>query len=128
MATASALQRLIPKARADESVLAVLLYGSAGRGEAVPASDVDVCLVLWPYGGEPATSKGLEYLPEFDLDLHVFQGLPLPIRRRVLKEGRVLLSKDDDALNGLAVRAVQAFEDFEHLHYAYPEAVLDAGP
>src|SRR3990172_12745215 len=46
------LKRLAVHAREDPDVLAVLLFGSAGRGEVPPASDVDVCLVLQPQAGE----------------------------------------------------------------------------
>ena len=127
MTKGSVLERLIARAQADEDVLAVMLFGSAARGEATPASDVDLCLVLQPPAAERKAEKRLEYLGEFDLDVQVFQALPLPIRRRVLKEGRVLLSKDEDALYDLALRTAKEFDDFRHIYEAYLEAVLDAG-
>ena len=127
MTKESVLERLIARAQADEAVLAVMLFGSEARGEATAASDVDVCLVLQPRAAEQRAEKRLEYLGEFDLDLHVFQALPLPIRRRVLKEGRILLSKDEDALYDLALRTAKEFDDFRHIYQAYLEAVLDAG-
>jgi len=123
----SVLERLIARAQADEDVLAVMLYGSEARGEATAASDVDVCLVLQPRAAEQRAEKRLEYLGEFDLDLHVFQALPLPIRRRVLKEGRILLSKDEDALYDLALRTAKEFDDFRHIYEAYLEAIADGG-
>lgn len=52
MAADGALERLLDRAREDPAVLAVILFGSAARGEAAPASDVDVCLVLAP-GADP---------------------------------------------------------------------------
>lgn len=128
MTKGSVLERLIAKARADEAVLAVMLFGSAARGEATPASDVDICLVLQPRAAEQGAEKRLEYLGQFDLDVQVFQTLPLPIRRRVLKESRILLSKDEDALYDLALRSAKAFDDFRHIYQAYLEAVLDGGP
>ena len=127
MTKGSVLERLIARAQADEAVLAVMLFGSEARGEATAASDVDVCLVLQPRAAEQRAEKRLEYLGEFDLDIHVFQALPLPIRRRVLKEGRVLLSKDEDGLYALALRTAKEFDDFRHIYEAYLEAVLDAG-
>ena len=85
--TASALARLATRAEQDSDVLAVLLFGSRARGEASPESDIDVCLVL---SGEPGSDleraqKRLDYLAETDLDVAVFQSLPLHIRSRVLK-------------------------------------------
>lgn len=118
------LTPLLRRAQEDTSVLAVLLFGSAARGESGPASDIDICLVLRP--GVDMSKKRLEYLTHFDLDIQIFQQLPLYVRRRVLKEGRVLLSKDDDALYELALRTARAFEDFKHLYREYLEAVLHA--
>jgi len=123
----SVLERLIARAQADEAVLAVMLFGSEARGEATSASDVDICLVLQPRAAERKAEKRLEYLGEFDLDLHVFQALPLPIRRRVLKEGRILLTKDEDALYDLALRTAKAFDDFRHIYEAYLEAIANGG-
>ena len=105
----------------------MLVFGSVARGEQGPASDVDVCIILRPEVSEELTEKQLEYFAQSDLDVHIFQQLPLPIRRRVFKEGRVLLSKDDDALYGLAYRTAQAFEDFKPIYEGYLDAILDAG-
>ena len=109
-------------------MLAVLLFGSVGRGDVTPASDVDVCLVLQPRAVERMSAKRLEYLAEFELDIQVFQQLPLYLRQRVLHEGQVLLCKDEAALYELAYRTVQAFSDFRHIYYDYLEAVLHARP
>lgn len=129
---ATEIERLLIKARQDTDVLAVLLFGSAARRqEKTPLSDVDICLVLVqqtkPYERTPLSRKRLEYLMHFDLDVHVFQQLPLYIRRRVLKEGRVLFVRDEDLLYELAFRTAQAFEDFKHIYYGYLEQVARAG-
>jgi predicted nucleotidyltransferase len=123
------LERLLLKARQDGDVLAVLLFGSRARGEAVPLSDVDVCLVLRVQRLEPLafSQKKLEYLKLGGLDVHVFQQLPLYIRCRVLKEGAVLYVRDEEALYELAFRTAQAFEDFKHHYHAYLEEVARAG-
>ncbi len=123
-----AFERLLEQAQSDSTVLAVLLFGSAARGEQRPQSDLDICLVLYPQACADPSRKRLEYLAQFDCDLQVFQRLPLYIRRRVLAEGCVLLCKDDDLLYEIAFRTAQAFEDFRHLYHHYLEAVLDARP
>lgn len=125
MGADGALERLLERARGDPAVLAVLLFGSAARGEATADSDVDVCLVLAP-GADPTRAR-LDYLSRFDLDVHAFQSLPLYIRTRVLRERRVLLVKDEDALYELAVLTAKAFADFEPRYRLYLEEVL-AGP
>jgi len=125
------LERLLRRAHEDAAVLAVLLFGSAARGELSSHSDIDVCLVLEPqpksYARTSLSRKRLEYLQHFDLDVHVFQQLPLYIRRRVLKEGQVLFVRDEDLLYDVAFRTAQAFEDFKHIYYEYLERVAYAG-
>jgi len=118
------IRRLIGKAEADPDVLALLLFGSRARGDASSGSDVDVCIVLEP--GRPSGDGGrkrLDYLAEADVDLVVFQQLPLAIRSRVLREGRVLFVRDEDRLYETAVRAARAFEGFRHHHRGYLDAV-----
>src|SRR3970040_314620 len=92
------LKRLAIRAGEDPDVLAVLLFGSMGRSDVAPASYVDSCLVLQPQAGERPSAKRLEYLAEFELDIQVFQQLPLYLRQRVLHEAQVLLCKDEAAL------------------------------
>jgi uncharacterized protein len=120
--------RLLRQAAHDADIMAVMLYGSAARGDASAASDVDVCLLLTPERRTAAqmSAKRLEYLAEVDLDVQVFQQLPLYIRQRVLKGGRLLLVRDEDRLYELAFRTVQAFEDFRSRYHAYLNEVAHA--
>jgi predicted nucleotidyltransferase len=120
-----ALARLVARAERDPDVLAVMLFGSRARGDASPRSDFDVCLVLRPEPGlrRVGAEKRLEYLAEADVDLGVFQELPLAIRSRVLKEGEVLFVRDEDALYDVAIGTVKAWEDFRHIHRQYLDQV-----
>jgi uncharacterized protein len=80
-------------------------------------------------GRAPSLSrKRLEYLAQVDLDVQIFQALPLYIRSRVLKEGRVLFVRNEDLLYEIAFCSAQAFEDFKHIYYCYLEQVAHAGP
>lgn len=118
------LARLVARAVGDPDVLAVMLFGSHARGDATTVSDVDVCLVApTAPSNEEATRIRLDYLSAFDLDIAVFQQVPLYVRARILKEGRVLFARDDDALYALAIRTVRAWEDFRHIHRLYLEEV-----
>jgi hypothetical protein len=116
-----AVARLIARANADPDILAVLLFGSRARGEATPRSDFDVCLVLASDAASKrqATEKRIEYLETTDLDVVVFQALPLHIRSRVLREGTVLYVRDEDALYESAARTARAFEYFRPIYRQY---------
>lgn len=125
------IEKVIEKIKADEAVLAVILFGSRARGEELPGSDIDLCLVLAPTRDtrtDQMTAR-MAYLPDGSgrLDLRIFQQLPLYIRRRVLKEGTVLLCKDLDALYAIAYRTAQAFEDFKPIYRHYLDQVAHAG-
>jgi hypothetical protein len=124
-----AVDRVIEKASADSDVLAVLLFGSRARGDSVPGSDADICLVLTNAGKErlEISQKKLEYLGLGDLDVQVFQQLPLYVRRRVLAEGRILHVKDIDGLYDLAFRTIREFEDFRHEYAEYLRVIARAG-
>lgn len=121
---------VLAKARKDGDVVAVFLFGSRARGESVPGSDTDVCLVLRPGNYDPMVlqQKRLSYLKEGNADVHIFSQLPLYIRRRVLKEGKILQCQDDDLLYEIAFRTAQAFEDFRHIYNGYLKELAHVGP
>ena len=125
------IEKLLKKCQNDNEVLAVILFGSLARGEQKPNSDIDICLVLMPQKKpyEPIflSHKRMEYLGQFDLDLHIFQQLPIYIRQRVIKEGKVLLVKDEDMLYEVAFRMIQEFEDFKHIYNDYLAEVAKGG-
>jgi uncharacterized protein len=118
------VELLLKEAQQDSDVLAVMLFGSVARGESRAQSDVDIGLVLYPkrWQLEELARKRWEYL-RFDLDIKIFQQLPLYVRRRVLREGVVLLVKDEDQLYELAFRTAKEFEDFKHIYRDYLEAI-----
>jgi predicted nucleotidyltransferase len=125
------VNKLVAQASQDTDVLAVILFGSVARGEQTAHSDVDICLVLTPErvrDKSVLSRKRLEYLAQFDLDVQIFQALPLYIRHRVLKEGQVLFVRDEDLLYEVAFRTAQAFEDFKPIYYRYLEQVAHVGP
>ncbi len=123
------LEALVQRAQNDLDVLAVILFGSTARNERHQDSDLDICLVLQAGGTSPSTmtEKRIAYMADFTLDIQVFQTLPLYIRQRVLKEGRVLFCRDEDALYTLALRTVKDFADFERMYRRYLEEVARVG-
>ena len=118
------VKRLVERAARDREVLAVILFGSRARGDALPDSDIDVALMLTAeLSRDDAVRKRREYLSESGVDLSVFQQLPLHIRSRVLKEGVVLFTRDEDALYALAARTARAYEHFRRFQRLYLDEV-----
>jgi hypothetical protein len=123
----SEIEKLLTRVHQDAEILAVLNFGSTSRQEQTPLSDTDICLILVPCSKlsdpQSLTIKRLEYLKDLSLDVQIFQQLPLYIRKRVLKEGKILFVRDESQLYELALRTVRSFEDFRHIYYDYLKEV-----
>ncbi len=109
----------------DPSILAVILFGSRARGDFRKDSDTDLCLVLMPrsYTSRELSSYKLRYRSKIDAALHIFQQMPIYIQQRVLKDGKVLWCRDEDALYEIAFRVIREFADYEHIYREYLEEV-----
>ena len=93
-----------------EKIRFIILYGSAVQGGRKDDSDIDICVY---YDGDDASEFRLKVLSDlFDdiYDIKIFQQLPLPLRKEVLK-GRVLYDK--------AYETVKEFESFKPRYYDY---------
>ncbi len=80
-----------------KEILAVLLYGSAVRGEETPRSDIDICLVA------PSAEKRAELLKEVyrnldvvskKYDVRIFEELPLYIQIQIIQNHEVVYAKE----------------------------------
>jgi hypothetical protein len=123
----SGLNRLLQKATADTDVLALILFGSAARNESNSLSDVDVCVLLNKnYDALAMSHKRLEYLSISDFDISIFQQLPLYLKHRVTKEGKVLFCRDEDRLYKLVFKTIKEFEDFKPIYNEYLKTIVHA--
>jgi len=121
------LEKLKEKIEKDSDALAVVLFGSYVRNERF--SDVDVCIALKPrkFTRLYLSKKRLRYSIAFpNLDVQIFQQLPLPLKMRILKEGKVMFCKDEDLLYDLAFSTIREFELFKPIYLSYLESVLHA--
>ena len=122
-----ALRRISEKAKHDKDVLAVMLFGSYARNEKY--SDIDVCIVLNPAKLESLflSKKRLEYLTAFpNIDIQIFQQLPLYVKMRVLRDGKTIFCRNEDLLYDLSFSTVRQFEYFKPRYLSYLEGVLHA--
>lgn len=109
------------KIKKDRDILALILFGSYARGEV--AGDVDLCMVMFPDKVSEGFDKRIKYSQREGLDVQVFQDLPLYIRKRVLREGKVLHFKDEDLLYDIAIKTAKEFELFRPRYELYLEGV-----
>ena len=119
------LNGIIRDIKKDKQILAVFLFGSTAREENHKKSDIDVCLVLKAgrYTIKELSRKKLEYLKSYDFDIQVFQQLPIYIKKRIIKEGKVLFCRDEAALYEIAFSVIREFADFEYIYRDYLKEV-----
>ena len=116
------LEKIKKLANQDEDILCVFLFGSYAQRKPNASSDIDICLVLNfdNYSSLKLSKKKLEYLKRFTgVDIQIFQQLPLYIKVRILKEGRIILCKDEDKIYNLAFSVITEYSDFEHIFREY---------
>jgi len=112
------------KMKADPDVIAVLLFGSYITGKKY--RDIDVCLVLnKKHSNLKMSKKRLEYAITLSdkFDVHIFQQLPLYIRKRILEKNKILYYKDEDLFYDIAINTLKEFEFYKKIYYNYLDNV-----
>jgi hypothetical protein len=93
-----------------EEVVALVLFGSAARGQMRSTSDIDLCIVTQK--NMPASDRWelLSYGSR-GIDVSLFWDLPITIRFRIIREGNVLFCRDDLALHRIKADTVREYLD-----------------
>jgi hypothetical protein len=107
-----AITQVVEELRAHDAVLGLILFGSVARGCARPFSDVDLCIVTKKNTPDTVRMDLLSYGSK-KIDVSIFSDLPVQIRFRVIKEGKILFCKDSLALHRIKVATVREYLDFE---------------
>jgi len=117
------INEIIEKLKKNKRVIAVALFGSslAGKGR-----DIDVCIFLDKvYPNLEMSRERLELMKNSgkDVDIQIFQQLPVYIRVRVLKEGKILFCRNEDLLYEIAFSTVKEFSFFKKSYEMYLKEV-----
>lgn len=92
------------------TVIALILFGSAARGQQRPFSDIDLCIVT--PGAIPEKERlDLKSYGSQKIEIHLLDELPLAIRFRVVSEGKLVFCKDDLALHRVVADTVRQYLD-----------------
>jgi len=123
------INKLTKMVQQDNRLLALFLFGSRAREDDYKGSDMDICLIMKPdsYTSIKLSQKRLEYATLFDMDIQVFQQLPIYIKMRIIKEGRLLYCRNEDELYQIIFCMIREFGDFEHIYRDYLKEVAHAG-
>lgn len=118
------IEGLLERARVDDEVYAVVLFGSYARGESY--RDVDIALLVEE--AVDSFEKRLEYQPVDErFDVQVFNSLPIYIRKEIVEEGKILYCGDRGRLYDVYLRTIQEFDAFKPIYDDYLRAVLHDG-
>ena len=114
---------VIKQAKTDGKITAVALFGSSLKGK---GRDIDICIFMdKKYSNLEMSKKQLDFMKnaKSNFDIQIFQQLPIYIRMRILKEGRILLDKNPEFLYNLAFDTIKEFEFFRKSYEIYLEEV-----
>lgn len=111
------MQQIAPLIRElflKEEVIALVLFGSVARGQARSISDIDLCII---------TARDLPQSDRWDLlsygsqkiDVNLFWDLPVIIRFRIIREGRVMFCKDALLFHRIKAETVREYIDIAPL-------------
>lgn len=116
------IKKIVDKIKRNKEVMAIMLFGSYARKRITPLSDIDLCIMLdKKYKINDMVKKRLNYLtyaPD-KFDIQVFQLLPLYVRIKVLKEGKILYSKDTRKIYDFAYQTIKEYERFKPRYEDY---------
>lgn len=121
------IKKIIEKAKKDKQVIAVALFGSSLKKK---GRDIDICIFLdKKYSNLEMSKKQIEFFGEVSdkFDVQIFQKLPIYIRIRVLKEGKILFCRNQDKLYEIAFDTIKEFGSFKKVYDLYLSEVKN-GP
>ncbi len=108
--TATGIGPVIGELRNRENIMAVIQFGSVARGNAGTLSDIDLCIVTPREISESEKHDLLSYGSR-KIDVSLFYDLPLPIRFRVIREGKVLFCRNSLTLHRIVAKTVRQYLD-----------------
>lgn len=112
-------------------VLLAYLFGSTARGDSRPDSDVDIALLvdraaLGPEAGTHRASLLTELtrcLGRNDVDIVLLNDAPAILCHRVLRDGQLILSRDDSTRVSFTEQAMRRYYDTAYLRRLTADAV-----
>ncbi len=120
------IRKIIQKVKMNKDVIAVGIFGSYARGEKY--NDIDICIFLkiQKYEQLQLSRLRLSFMHSSEkYDVQVFQQLPMYIKKRILKEAKIIYCKDEDALYDLYFLTLKQFNDYKYHYEQYLESVLN---
>lgn len=117
------INKIIERVKKDKKIIAVALYGSSLKGK---GRDIDICLFLdKKYSNLEISRIRLDFLKivNNEIDIQIFQQLPVYIRIRIISEGKILFCGNSDLLYKIAFETIREFGFYKKIYDTYLEKV-----
>ncbi|MBW6470107.1 MAG: nucleotidyltransferase domain-containing protein [Methanosarcinaceae archaeon] len=116
----------IPLLRNFKFIHSIILFGSRARGREGESSDIDLCIIPKPGISVNLRDRiALENLVPQDVDISLFDDLPVNIRNSVLHEGKVLHTDDLYYVLTLAKENDLEYAGYKHRRGIYHDIVME---
>ena len=106
---AKGIDKIIEPFKKNRDVISIYLFGSYARGREKPFSDIDICVVA----DRDANRDEILSHSSKKIDISIFHELPLTMRFRVIKDGKLLFSRDELKLHRIIVATIRSYLDFK---------------
>ena len=103
------IDKIIEPFKKNRGVISIYLFGSYARGREKPFSDIDICVIA----DKDADRDEILSHSSKKIDISIFHDLPLSMRFRVIKEGKLLFSRDELKLHRIIVATIRSYLDFK---------------
>ena len=103
------------------NVKGIYLFGSHATGKANLLSDIDLCII--GNLNQKEETKVFGYSTD-NLDISLFNNLPIWIKIRMFKEGKPIVVKDINFVNRIKIKTLREYLDFKYIINKYCEEIL----
>jgi predicted nucleotidyltransferase len=107
------LKKIVEELKKIKAVKCVYLFGSYAVRKQLPFSDIDICVIADKIS-KKEEGKILS-LASKKVQISLFNELPIYIKFKVLKEGKLLFNKDEEFLHKIVFSTVKEYLDFRPL-------------
>ncbi len=120
------INKITSKLKKSGLVHSIILFGSRARGTEKYKSDMDICIIPEPDIEVSLKDRiSLNNLVPENIDISLFDELPVYIRKRVFLEGRVLYTEDMYHILTLSKINDLEYERYKSLKHDYHKNVME---
>lgn len=103
---------VVSRLKKMSDIKAIYLFGSYATGKEKPISDIDLCVITEK---NILRSKKLDILScaGKDVEISLFHDLPISLKAKVFREGKLLFCRDKRLLIDLKLAAMKEYLDFK---------------